>query len=274
MKVIKNINNNVSICVDDNNREVIAFGKGIGFKKPPYELELSQIDRTFYDLDEHYISLLNELSEDLMSVTLEIVDKANSYLKVELSKVFYFTLADHLNFAIQRAKKGMAINNPMVNEIRHLYEKELRLGEWAVKLIKKRLGVVLPRSEAGNIAMHFIDAEVAVSTSMEDQTEQFVEDITDIVNDTLNIIIDRNDFTYSRFVTHLKYLLKRVSNLDEAKSENVKMYEKVRAEYPYLLKTTEKIKEYMTACLGIEPSEEELLYLMLHLNRLCAREGL
>ena len=266
MKVIKNINNNVSICVDDNNREVIAFGKGIGFKKPPYELELSQIDRTFYDLDEHYISLLNELSEDLMSVTLEIVDKANSYLKVELSKVFYFTLADHLNFAIQRAKKGMAINNPMV--------KEMRLGEWAVKLIKKRLGVVLPRSEAGNIAMHFIDAEVAVSTSMEDQTEQFVEDITDIVNDTLNIIIDRNDFTYSRFVTHLKYLLKRVSNLDEAKSENVKMYEKVRAEYPYLLKTTEKIKEYMTACLGIEPSEEELLYLMLHLNRLCAREGL
>ena len=155
-----------------------------------------------------------------------------------------------------------------------LYEKEMRLGEWAVKLIKKRLGVVLPRSEAGNIAMHFIDAEVAISTSMEDQTEQFVEDITDIVNDTLNIIIDRNDFTYSRFVTHLKYLLKRVSNLDEAKSENVKMYEKVRAEYPYLLKTTEKIKEYMTACLGIEPSEEELLYLMLHLNRLCAREGL
>ena len=109
---------------------------------------------------------------------------------------------------------------------------------------------------------------------MEDQTEQFVEDITDIVNDTLNIIIDRNDFTYSRFVTHLKYLLKRVSNLDEAKSENVKMYEKVKAEYPHLQNATEKIKEYMTLCLGVEPGEEELLYLMLHLNRLCAREGL
>lgn len=43
MRVIKNINNNVSICVDDNNREVIAFGKGIGFKKPPYELTLSEM---------------------------------------------------------------------------------------------------------------------------------------------------------------------------------------------------------------------------------------
>ncbi|MFR3430227.1 MAG: PRD domain-containing protein [Holdemanella porci] len=76
-----------------------------------------------------------------------------------------FTLADHLNFAIQRAKKGMAITNPMVNEIRHLYEKEMKLGEWAIKLIRKRLNVVLPRTEAGNIAMHFIDAKVAVTTA-------------------------------------------------------------------------------------------------------------
>lgn len=274
MKVIKNINNNVSICVDDNNREVIAFGKGIGFKKPPYEITLSQIDRTFYDVDEHYRNLLTELTDDLMSVVFEIVDKTNGYLGIELSKVFYFTLADHLNFAIQRAKKGMAITNPMVNEIRHLYEKEMKLGEWSVKLIKKRLKITLPRSEAGNIAMHFIDAEVAVTTSPEDKTEQFVEDITEIVEDTLDIIIDRNEFNYSRFVTHLKYLLKRTSQITESKSENVKMYEKVKMEYPQLEKTTDKIKEYIILCLGIEPSEEELLYLMLHLNRLCAREGL
>lgn len=209
-----------------------------------------------------------------MNVTLEIIDQANSYLGIELSKVFYFTLADHLNFAIQRAQKGMAITNPMVNEIRHLYEKEMKLGEWAVKLIRKRLNVILPKSEAGNIAMHFIDAKVAVTTAKEDKTEQFVEDITIIVKDTLNIDIDRNDFTYSRFVTHLKYLLKRVSQIDKTRSENVKMYEKVKAEYPHLQNATEKIKDYMTLCLGVEPGEEELLYLMLHLNRLCAREGL
>ena len=39
MKVIKNINNNVAICVDDNGHEVVAMGKGIGFSKPPYEVE-------------------------------------------------------------------------------------------------------------------------------------------------------------------------------------------------------------------------------------------
>ena len=48
MKVIKKINNNVALCLDGNQRELIAFGKGIGFKPIPYELtDLSVIERTY-----------------------------------------------------------------------------------------------------------------------------------------------------------------------------------------------------------------------------------
>ena len=32
MRAIKKINNNVAICADSNNKELIAFGKGIGFR--------------------------------------------------------------------------------------------------------------------------------------------------------------------------------------------------------------------------------------------------
>ena len=38
MKVIKKINNNIAVATDGNNREVIIFGKGIGFHEMPYEL--------------------------------------------------------------------------------------------------------------------------------------------------------------------------------------------------------------------------------------------
>ena len=268
MKVIKNINNNVSVCVDDNNLECIAFGKGIGFKKPPYEIELSQIDRTFYDLDKNLILLLEEIPSEILDVSFEIVEKGNSYLGIEFNRSFVFTLADHINFAIDRAKKGMAIRNPMLNEIRHLYEKEMKLGKWAVKTVEKRIGISLPAIESGNIAMHFIDAEISAQKNPDDEIEKFVDDITDIVEDTLGIIIDRTDFSYSRFVTHLKYLLKRSDKMNEASSDNIKMYEKVREEYPELEKVIEKIKEYIELCLKIEPNEEELLYLMLHGNRL------
>ena len=61
MKVIKNINNNISLCLDSRNNEVVAFGKGIGFTKPPYDVPLSKIDRTFYDVDEEQLAVLNRI---------------------------------------------------------------------------------------------------------------------------------------------------------------------------------------------------------------------
>lgn len=275
MKVIRNINNNVAVCLDDNNHEVIAFGKGIGFQKAPYEIELAQIDRTYYNLDSHYIALLNELPEDIMEVTTEIVDKGSAYLGIELNKTFWFSLCDHINFAVENAKKGLIISNPMTNEIRHLYEKEMLLGKWAVKHIAKKLSIRLPQSEEGNLALHFINAMQMVKQSQEeDDMEHFVEDITDIIESEMNIIIDRNDFSYSRFVTHLKFLLKRSHKLNESISDNVKMYEQVYSNYPEIRGAIAKIKEYIIVELDIEPSKEELLYLMIHINRLCARDEL
>ena len=275
MKVIRNINNNVAVCVDDNNHEVIAFGKGIGFKKAPYEIELSQIDRTYYNLDPHYVSLLNELPEDVLEVSYEIVKKGSAYLKVELNRTFWFSLCDHINFAIENCKKGLVLSNPMTNEIRHLYEKEMLLGKWAVKHIDRRLKIRLPQSEEANIAMHFINAKQEVKKNDEkDDFEHFVEDITDIVESEMDIIIDRSSFSYSRFVTHLKYLLKRTNQMSKDFSDNIKMYEDVYQKYPELRKVIENIKCYIYSELNIEPSKEELLYLMIHINRLCAKEGL
>ena len=72
--------------------------------------------------------------------------------------------------------------------------------------------------------------------------------------------------------THLKYLLKRSGSLDVPESENEKLYESVCEEFPELKRVGEKIKEYIAATLLVEPAKEEILYLMIHINRLCARE--
>lgn len=51
VQVIKKVNNNVAVCLDDNGRELIAFGRGIGFPSMPYALSsLEKIERTFYDI--------------------------------------------------------------------------------------------------------------------------------------------------------------------------------------------------------------------------------
>ena len=163
----------------------------------------------------------------------------------------------------------------MTNEIRHLYDKEMLLGKWAVKHIDKKLSIKLPQSEEENLALHFIHVMQMNKQSQEkDDIEHFVEDITEIIESEMNIIIDRNGFSYARFVTHLKYLLKRSNKLNESVSDNEKMYESVYNNYPNIQGVIKKIKEYIMIELDIEPSNEELLYLMIHINRLCAKDGL
>lgn len=276
MKVIKKINNNVAICLDSNNCELVAFGKGIGFPKMPYELQdLSLIDRTFYDLDSNIISLFNEIPESVMQVAVEIVDKAKGYLHTSLSDSFVFTLADHLHFTIQRCQEGMIIENPLSYELQYLYEKEMELAKWSRRLIYRRLFVRLPVEEEANIAMHFINAQAtAKKKDEESDLTRIIDDITSIIEQELNLLIDRDDFNYSRFIMHLQYLLKRKDEKIIIQTSNLKMFQQMKKEFQDVYHCVLKIKDYFEKTLNWQLNDEELLYLMLHVNRFYNREGL
>ena len=73
MRITKKINNNVALGVDPKGKEVVIFGKGIGFHEIPYELnDLSLISKTFYDIDPGYLELLSEIPEDIFIVYIFI----------------------------------------------------------------------------------------------------------------------------------------------------------------------------------------------------------
>lgn len=73
MKVTQKINNNVAVCIDGNGNELVAFGKGIGFPKIPYELtDLNQIEMTFYRINVHNFQLLKEISDGIFEVSAKI----------------------------------------------------------------------------------------------------------------------------------------------------------------------------------------------------------
>ena len=78
MIALKKINNNFALCRDQNGTEMIAYGKGIGFGQFPCEVPLSRIDRTYYNVDEQYLSVLSELSDQLLVVCTKIVDYAQA----------------------------------------------------------------------------------------------------------------------------------------------------------------------------------------------------
>ena len=150
MKVIKNINNNISLCLDSRNNEVVAFGKGIGFTKPPYDVPLSKIDRTFYDVDEEQLAVLNRIPEDVLEAAAEIVDLANEKMDNQFRENVMFTLADHIDFAIQRYQKNINIQLPLFYEVRQLYPNESEIGKQALDILKKPSGGHPPRERAAD----------------------------------------------------------------------------------------------------------------------------
>ncbi|WP_019912956.1 CAT RNA binding domain-containing protein [Paenibacillus sp. HW567] len=129
MKVTKKINNNVAICLDGNNKELIAFGKGIGFPATPYEItDLSVINMTFYRVDQRFYDLIGDIPENILEVTALIVDQARKCLMSPLNPNILVGLSDHINFAVIRLRKFKKMQMLFSYDIEQLYPKETELN--------------------------------------------------------------------------------------------------------------------------------------------------
>ena len=267
MRVIKNINNNVSLCIDSQGREVVAFGKGIGFHKPPYEIPLSKIERTFYDINPGYLTVIAGIPEEIIKVAIEIVDYANSKTDQSYASNLILTLADHIYFAMKRKQNGINIKLPLFYEVNQLYPEEMKLGAYALNRINTGLKAELPREEAASIALHFVHYN-SQEKGKSGNSSSAVEKCADIIEKQMNVTIDKTGFHYLRFVTHVYYLLDRAKKHTNVSSDNERMFTAMRDEYPDIYQCALQLKN----ALNVDFNDEETLYLMLHINRLCIRE--
>lgn len=275
MEVIKKLGNNAAICKDNSGRELIALGLGIGFPKCPYPLDdLSKIERTFYNVDNEYLYLFENVDSNILALSADVIDLATTMLSVSLKENAIYTLADHLNFAVIRLNKGMIFNTPISNELRDLYPVEVKVAKYTLNLMKKKLNIELPEEEMYAIAMNIINSEeILSSTSDVSVKSEFILEIVHLIEAQMHISIDKNSFNYSRFASHMQYLFRRKSEYTEISSTNKKLFELLKNEYPMTYQCVLGIKELIFNKFNWNIGDEELLYLILHVNRLCSHEG-
>lgn len=278
MKIVKKINNNVAVGIDGNHREVIVFGKGIGFGQMPYELnDLSRIDRTYYDIDAKYIGLLNEIPEDIFALVSRLVEIVKSKIDVQLNPNLVFILADHVHFSIMRYERGMNLALPYSYELEYEYPKFTRIAKWFVKNVNKKMNVRLDKGEITSIVMHFINAaqdNIQPCVQTADKTESIIRKVTGIVEEYFDMVIDRSSFNYFRFKNHLKYFVQRKEKNEEFRDSNTKLYQEMKKAYPRTHECVSRIDEYLCEVFHEKCSQDELLYLMVHVNRLYTKEDL
>lgn len=276
MRAIRRLNNNAVVCMDSTGREVIALGKGLGFGDIPRELALSEVERTFYDLDEGGVNVMNDLPVDVVMFAAKIIDIAVGELSYELSPNAVLLLADHLNFALERVRKNIRVKMPLAYDVKQLYPLEYKIGKYAVDKARKEFRVGLANDEAVGIAMNLINAKKTPSDRPDPEAgfDEMLEEVTEIVEDHFHVMVDRDSFNFTRYATHIQYLFQRLRQHTAIDSENLKMYKDLREEFPEIAACVEKIAEHIEKTWSCTLSEEEKLYLILHVNRILAKEGL
>ena len=279
MKLLKKINNNFALAEDSNGEQIIVSGRGIGFQKMPCEItDLNQITRTYYDIDSRYVGLIKEISEEVFDISSKIAQYAKKKIDVSFNPNMVFILSDHIQFCIERYKKNMTFEYPLSYDFRQLHKKETEVGEYAVNLLNKTFQIKIPMEESIGIAMNVLNSETMSETQKVD-FNVLISAITTIIESYFDIDIDRSSVNYSRFVTHLIYLFERVVQHKKITSENMKIYQSVVEETPETYRCVLKIKNYLLRKQNWYLEDEEILYLILHINRLrsnedCYRKGI
>jgi beta-glucoside operon transcriptional antiterminator len=267
------INNNVLFVEDNNGHEMLLMGKGIGYKKKSGEqADVKTAQKIFTRFDKKQIlkfkRLMEEIPYEYMHITNEIVEYAQISLGKELDESIYLALVDHLNFAVNRIRQGIRLSNSMLWEIRHYYNHEYRIGLEAIAIIQKYAGLEMPVDEAGFIAVHILNAELNLDMDHSRAMTKIIQGVLNIVKYHFGIVIDEESLDYERFVTHLKFFIQRTMHDKESRIWDKALMDLIRNQYADSYGCAEKVAEYMKKTTPYEVSEEEMMYLTVHLQRL------
>ncbi|MGG7214780.1 PRD domain-containing protein [Clostridium nigeriense] len=271
MKILKKLNNNVVLALNDKGEEIIVTGKGLGFRKMPYILEdLSLIEKKYIIPQNTKASeILESIPNEVIKVTEKVIRSGYKELNMEFNADILLTLSDHINFAIQRSKEGVGMRSPLQWEIKHLYPKEYEIGFHSLDIIENDLGVKLDKNEAAFIALHFINAQIG----KHDMTE--TTKITTIMGEILNLIkykfkieFNEDSFEFTRFVTHIRYFIIRQVNKKPLDNDNNDMFALMKDKLTEELECVEVIEKHLNKNYGWKCTNDEKLYLMLHIQRI------
>lgn len=272
MVVDKVINNNIVSAFDETGTEVVLMGRGIGFgTKPGKPIVPEKIEKTFRIKSQSVAEQLKELLANMplehAAISNDIIAYAKEQLKLRLNQSIYVTLTDHINFAIERVSQGIEPQNALLWEIKRFYPQEFQLGIYALELIHDRLGILLPEDEAGFIALHFVNAEYGTDIRDAVKFPDQMQAIVDIVERDLGILLDESSLHYERFMTHIKFLIQRIYRKELLSSEDRELSLLMQRKYPREYQCSLKVAEYIMQATGSRLSEEEIMYLSVHIRR-------
>lgn len=274
MKILRAINNNIIGVLDANGQERILIGKGIGFRKHSGdEFDETLVEKEFRvaasEKTERLIDILNEIPSEAVDAAAAILEDATKTLRKTLNGGALISLSDHIHTAIVRTRDGISVKNVLLWETKRFYPDEFRIGERALDTIESLTGVRLTEDEAGFIALHIVNAQMENSADDLYGLTRVMQELLNIIKYTCKTPFDEDSFHYCRFVTHLKFFAQRLlTHTTYNGSDNSELLTVVKKQYPKAYQCTGKVGQFTEKNYGYPLSDEERLYLTIHIARI------
>ncbi|WP_244834011.1 PRD domain-containing protein [Clostridium sp. BJN0001] len=269
-QIVSKVFNNNIILVNSEQNEKILFAKGIGFgKKSGTRIPKGTvIDKVFMISDKQNVSNLNDLIKKIDPEFIALCEESIYYiskeLNTDLNEHIHIGLIDHLFIAIQRLKNNDNIENPFLLETKTLYPIEFELARYVAKKIGSFSNVEFPEDEIGFITLHIHSARNDGKISNTIKLTSLWKRILIFLEDELNIKIDPQSLDYTRFLTHIKFAIKRILNNHPEKNE---LTDVIKKKYRTSYEISQKIAIIIKDEFNIEVSDDEIAYLAIHVER-------
>lgn len=276
MRIAKVINNNVISVYQEDKTELVIMGRGIAYKKKPGDkIDETRIQKVFAlknkQTSDNFKMLLREVPIELVEIVEEMIKYSKQNLGKQLNENIYLSLTDHINFAVERYQKNIMIKNALLWEIKQLYKDEFKIGLKMLEQINDKLNIELPEDEAAFIAIHIVNAEMneEVNTTMD--ITRFIQRIINIVKYHFGTEFEEESLSYFRFITHLKFFAQRVFKGTHYEDNYDHLYNLIKEKHKDAAACTEKIKIFLETEYAHMLTNEEMLYLTVHIERVVNR---
>ncbi|MDO8384559.1 MAG: PRD domain-containing protein [Microbacterium sp.] len=276
--VHKVLNNNVVISLDESGRERVLMGRGLGFQlKPQDVLDPTKVEKTFI-LDagtegERERRLLTEVPYSVIEAVTHAVDEAERMLGRSLGRGLTMGVVDHIQFVLERLDKGIRIPTTSMPELRVLHPQEFAAAARMSASISSSLERTLPDEESVFLTMHLLNATRDEPNGTAALLFRRVQHVVTTVESGLGVRLDVDSPDYARFILHVQFLLQRLVSRSMLRGSDTSFFEFAKHSYPRSYAIALEVKAYVLAATESELTDEELLYLVVHVERLAAQVG-
>lgn len=269
MYLIEKVLNHNSILVSKKKKYCLVLEKGIGFQKKANQIIKLAENVTMYVLEDSNRGTSKEIIERIDIKYLELANQILELAKQSLGSIdqnILLALADHIAFAIERMSHSLKISNPYASEIRLLNPDEYEVALQARELIFQETGFEFDEEELGYITLHLHCAKTSEQVDTHMKVAIVVNESLKKIESRFQITIDVNSLSYSRLMTHMRYMIARIHKNEILK---IDMDEFVKNNFPEAYVVAEEIVIEIAKVLKYKIERVEVGYLALHIQRVC-----